>query len=66
MEVRWDVLDDHRVLKTRCEGKGGEEGHCRHVPHYLLWVQGHWHVQHLPVQVHGDTLDGHRVLKLGV
>ena len=35
-----------------------------HVPHQLLWVQGHWQVQHLPVQVHGDGQDGHRERKL--
>ena len=35
-----------------------------HVPQQLLCVQGHWQVQHLPVQVHGDGQDGHRELEL--
>ena len=37
-----------------------------HITHQLLWVQGYWQVQHLPVQVHGDGQDGPRELKLGV
>ena len=43
-----------KIAKTWCVGKGGHQDCYGHVPHKLLWVQGHWKVQHLPVQVHGD------------
>ena len=47
-------------------GKGGHQDCYEHVPHQLLCVQGHWQMQHLPVQVHGEGQDGSRELKLGL
>ena len=58
---RWSLS-----AQTWCVVKGEQQDQPEQVPHHLLWVQSHWQVHHLPVEGHGNGLDGHTVLKLGV
>ena len=62
----WGCNRSSEIAQTWYVGKYGQQDHFRNVPNISFWVQSHWQVQHMPVEVHGDELDVWSLLKFEV